>query len=407
MRFSVKLFFCFAIICSVTFAQEATEPSNIVELTKDNFDEVINNNDAVFVEFYSEECPACRKFLPTWEAFATKGKTEIPQMVVAKLEGNANLEIVQKYGITHTPTLFWFVKDPMTPMNYNGARSLESLLYFTKIQLHFEDAGSPAVTITDANEAMKFAFWRGTPDSSIAPSITGFFPTKNCEEYKVFIQYVADLGDFRIAEVFDTEIMEIFDMPTDKPSLMFYRDFDEHQTNYISDNWTEEGITKFFEPYMIPTVVRATHDTLKKYFRKEGKYVQVMVPPEYVKKTWDDLRITLFENAMLPLIEKKVIERGEFTIICSDGIEYKNWLSRNNLNPNKIPQMFLVTAGSKDAFYYPGDMETYDEIALALMKFIEDYKVGLAYPVPSEPYPVEAEPSETETPAENNANVEL
>ena len=79
-------------------------------------------------------------------------------------------------------------------------------MFFIKTEMGYEDCGSPATLLTSASEAMKWAFWRGTPDSTIAPSITGFFPDKNAKEYKTFIEFAADIGDFRIAECFDTSV---------------------------------------------------------------------------------------------------------------------------------------------------------------------------------------------------------
>ena len=46
------------------------------------------------MEFYSEECSVCRKFAPVWEEFATKAKTEVPEVVVAKVFPLASLEVL-------------------------------------------------------------------------------------------------------------------------------------------------------------------------------------------------------------------------------------------------------------------------------------------------------------------------
>ncbi len=63
-----------------------------------------------------------------------------------------------------------------------------------------------------------------------------------------------------------------------------------------------DSITKFLVPLTKFAVVRATHDTIKKYFRPDGKFIQLMVPTDMVKKDWDQLRLSIFENVRSMLL---------------------------------------------------------------------------------------------------------
>lgn len=71
---------------------------------------------------------------------------------------------------------------------------------------------------------------------------------------------------------------------------------------YTSDEWSVDSITKFLVPLTKFAVVRATHDTIKKYFRPDGKFIQLMVPTDMVKKDWDQLRLSIFENVRSMLL---------------------------------------------------------------------------------------------------------
>ena len=50
-----------------------------------------------------------------------------------KIEGNHNLDVVQAYQITHTPTIAFFKKDIRTPTRFSGGKYYEALKYFIRV----------------------------------------------------------------------------------------------------------------------------------------------------------------------------------------------------------------------------------------------------------------------------------
>lgn len=51
---------------------------DVVELTDDDFDEVVmNSQDAWFVKFYAPWCGHCKKLAPIWNEVATELKGEV------------------------------------------------------------------------------------------------------------------------------------------------------------------------------------------------------------------------------------------------------------------------------------------------------------------------------------------
>ncbi len=75
-----------------------------VELTKDNFQDVVANNDFVIVDFWAPWCGPCRSFAPTYEAASEKH----PEIVFGKVNTEDEQELAAYFQIRSIPTLMIF-----------------------------------------------------------------------------------------------------------------------------------------------------------------------------------------------------------------------------------------------------------------------------------------------------------
>ena len=76
----------------------------VVELTKDNFEQVVTENDFVIIDFWAPWCGPCRSFAPTYE----KVSEDHPDIVFAKLNTEEEQEIAAHFQIRSIPTLMIF-----------------------------------------------------------------------------------------------------------------------------------------------------------------------------------------------------------------------------------------------------------------------------------------------------------
>lgn len=75
-----------------------------VELTKENFEEVITNNDMVVVDYWADWCGPCKSFGPIFE----KVSEDFPNAVFAKVDTQSEQEIASFFQIRSIPTLMIF-----------------------------------------------------------------------------------------------------------------------------------------------------------------------------------------------------------------------------------------------------------------------------------------------------------
>lgn len=75
-----------------------------IELTQENFDSTITDNDIVVVDFWADWCGPCKMFAPTFEAASEK----FPDIVFGKVDTEAEQSLAGAAGIQSIPTLMVF-----------------------------------------------------------------------------------------------------------------------------------------------------------------------------------------------------------------------------------------------------------------------------------------------------------
>lgn len=75
-----------------------------IDITADTFEETIENNDIVIVDFWAEWCGPCKSFAPIYEEVSEKHD----DIVFGKIDTEAEQELAAHFQIRSIPTLMIF-----------------------------------------------------------------------------------------------------------------------------------------------------------------------------------------------------------------------------------------------------------------------------------------------------------
>jgi thioredoxin len=88
----------------------------VIELTKENFEQVVTSNPTVIVDYWAPWCGPCRGFAPIFERVAENN----PDVVFAKVNTDDEQEIAGHFQIRSIPTLMVF-RDQIIVFSQPGA----------------------------------------------------------------------------------------------------------------------------------------------------------------------------------------------------------------------------------------------------------------------------------------------
>jgi len=103
--------------------------SNVIDLTASNFDEIVDGEKNVFIEFFAPWCGHCKALAPEYEIVADAYAKE-SNVVIAKVDCTVEKDLGTRFGVSGYPTLKFFKKGKTEPDAYNSGRTADDIVSF-------------------------------------------------------------------------------------------------------------------------------------------------------------------------------------------------------------------------------------------------------------------------------------
>ena len=222
------------------------EEDGILILTSDNFDQAIEENKFLMVEFYAPWCGHCKALYPEYVQAADTLAEENSEIKLAKIDATVHGDVQSKYEVGGYPTLKYFRSGK--PLNFNGQRTAEHIVEWMK-----KKANPPAKELKSLEDARKFV-----DESDI--SIIGYFRNPTSFKAKNFIEVAESLDEhgFSYGITDDPSVLEDLrqdhiEVVSDQISL--FKPFDEKRNDFKGKAYSTENIKGFIMSKYLPNLI--------------------------------------------------------------------------------------------------------------------------------------------------------
>uniref|UniRef100_G3UCF5 protein disulfide-isomerase n=1 Tax=Loxodonta africana TaxID=9785 RepID=G3UCF5_LOXAF len=169
---------------------------------------------ALLVEFYAPWCGHCKALAPEYSKVATLLATESVRATLAKVDGTAEPELTQKFGVTRYPTLKLFQDGNRThPEEYTGPWETEGITKWLK--QHLEDEKG-AQALIDTQDVV----------------VIGFFDLQD-EDMVTFLALAQDALDLTFGLTNRPQLFQKFGLTKD--TVVLFKKFDEGWADFPVD----------------------------------------------------------------------------------------------------------------------------------------------------------------------------
>jgi len=347
MKFSIL----FCALLAFTYAAEPEVDEGVYVLTEGNFQDFVDNNEFVLVEFYAPWCGHCKALAPEYAKAATTLAKEESSLKLAKVDATVESSLGEKFGVRGYPTIKFFRSGK--PSDYQGGRQADDIVNWLK-----KKTGPPAAALADKDACKAFI----EKDDVV---VVGFFKDQESAGAEAFKKAAAGIDDIPFGITSDADAFT--ENKVDKDGVVLFKKFDEGRNDFEGD-LEADAIAKHIKDNRLPLVVEFTQESAQKIFGGEVKNHILL----FLKKEGNEEQIEKFKAAAGDF-------KGKVLFIYLDTANEENSRITEffGLKEDEIPSVRLIQLGDDMSKYKP---PTTDLDTASVKAFVQDFMDGKLKP---------------------------
>ncbi|XWS75145.1 hypothetical protein CRYUN_Cryun01aG0060100 [Craigia yunnanensis] len=260
------------------FSWPSVDEKDVIVLNKENFSEFIEKNRYILVEFYAPWCWHCLALTPEYAAAAAELKGEV---VLAKVDGTQEAELLQKFDIEGFPTLFLFVEGVRKA--YEGERTKDGIVTWVK-----KKTGPGVYNITTIEEAQTILATESTVVLGFVDSLAG--PAS--EE---IVAASRSQDDVKFYQTSNPDVAKLFNIDAldKRPALVLLKKEDE-KLSYFDGPFSNLEIAEFVSNNKLPLIVTFNRESAMLVYDNPIKKQLLLFATSH---DWEKIKPTFLEAA--------------------------------------------------------------------------------------------------------------
>merc|ERR1711872_40214 len=303
------------LLCGAMVAvAEIKKEEGVLVLTNDNFQEAVDGNEFILVEFYAPWCGHCKALAPEYAKAAGILAERDSPIKLAKVDATEESATAEKFEVRGYPTLKFFKNGK--PMEYGGGRTADTIVSWLE-----KKTGPPAKALASLDDAKAY-----TEGKSV--SIIGFFKDETTDAAKGYLAAAGMMDDFEFGITGDDAVFAEYGIEGE--AVLLLKDFDDGKA-VLSEGITEEAVAKFVSSESLPLVIDFNHETAQKIFSGEIKSHLLVFSSAKADSHADTLAM---------LREIAVANKGKmlFVTINTDEEDHKRILEFFAIKDDELPE---------------------------------------------------------------------
>merc|ERR1712193_264141 len=310
---------------------EIKKEEGVLVLTNDNFQEAVDGNEFILVEFYAPWCGHCKALAPEYAKAAGILAEKDSPIKLGKLDATEESKTAEKFEVRGYPTLKFFKKGK--PVEYGGGRTAETIVSWVE-----KKTGPPAKALAGADDAKAFVEGKNV-------AVIGCFSDETTDGAKAFLGAASSMDDIPFGITGDEAVCSEHGVSGE--GLVVVKTFDDGKA-ILTEELTEENIAKFISSESLPLVIDFNHETAQKIFSGEVKSHFLMFSSAKADDHEDKLEKM---RAMAKSSKGKML----FVTINTDEEDHKRILEFFGITESELPTYRAIKLGEDMAKFKPAD----------------------------------------------------